>query len=131
MDTMVLTAVYVNVTDPLTEEPLIALFPSVTVISDSKAMLMFANSDTIPSGCTLIESGILLMKGSYSGELTINTSGVLITKVKPTSTKQFYIRKNNITSGETWYIRAYMIYKDASGNTSIVYSTNIQSVTIS
>jgi hypothetical protein len=131
MDSMELKAEYVDSSVTLPDEPLIALFPTIIVDPGNKSMLLFANSDMIPSGCIRMESGILLKKGSYSGELTINTPDILITKVPPASTQQFFIRKNNVTTGDIWYARAYMMYKDSSGKVYIVYSSNTQSVTIS
>ncbi len=126
MGSMNLTAEYVDLSTPIPNDPLIALLPLVAIDADHNSMLFIANRDLVPSGSTLIESGFLLYKASdsWSGELTVDTLNIITAKVKNTSTNQFYIRKNNIVAGETWYVRTYMIYRDTAGNVQIAYSTN-------
>jgi hypothetical protein len=130
MDSMNLTAEYVEAAASLPgpNDPLIALLPSVAIDSASapNSIQFFANRDVVPSDCTLIESGFLLYQSddSWSGDLTINSPGVIIAKVKNSSTSQFYLKKNNVNADETWYARAYMIYKDANGDIQVVYSSN-------
>ena len=126
-----LTAVFVSADTVLVEAPFITLSATVQVDTVGKNMLFTANR-TVPAGYTLIESGVLLLKANtpLSGELTVDTAGVIRGKIKNDSTDQFHIRKNNITGGDTWYARAYLIYRDADGNIITVYSANTESRTM-
>ena len=46
------------------------------------------------------------------------------------STNQFYVRKLNVENEDIWYARAYMIYRDSSGDFVTVYSKNIVEATL-
>jgi hypothetical protein len=126
-----LTAVFVPAETVIVETPFITLSATVQVDTAGNNML-FTASRTVPAGFTLIESGVLLLQSNTppSGELTVDTADVIRGKIKNDSTNQFHIRKNNIADGDTWYGRAYLIYRDADGNIITVYSANTESRTM-
>jgi len=93
---------------------------------------MFTAIRNIPAEYTLVESGVLLLESDtpLSEELTVDTASVIRGKISNASTDQFYIRKTNVTDGDTWYGRAYMIFEDANGNLITVYSENTENATM-
>ncbi len=125
MKNTVLTAVFVDESTEIVNVPFITLSEDVQVDTANKTMLFTAIRD-VPDGYTLVESGVLLLQSNtpLAGELTVDTEGAIRGKIKNDSTDQFYIRKSNITAGDTWYARAYLIYRDASGNIVTGYSGN-------
>ncbi|MDD4238170.1 MAG: cadherin-like beta sandwich domain-containing protein [Desulfotomaculaceae bacterium] len=125
MKNITLAAVYVDESATIVDVPFITLSEDVLVDKANKTMMFIANR-TVPDGYTLVESGIMLLQTNepLSSELTIDTPNAIRGKIKNDSTDQFYIRKLNIEEGDTWYARAYLIYKDTSGNIIIVYSSN-------
>ncbi len=79
-------------------------------VSDSK--IAFFAERNVPSDKTVIETGILISKTAG-----LNLENALI-KAGAKSTQnagQFTVRKANVQPEETYYGRAYLIYKDASG----------------
>ncbi len=134
MEEMTLTAVYEDASASSPEKPLVALFPTSILGIDNQSVLFIASRDNVPSGCTLIECGILLKNGTagLSDELTLDTAGISIAKMKGAFTNQFFVRKNGLTAGTTYYARAYMIYLNSTTNEiHIVYSSNTESKAIS
>src|SRR5690606_20092534 len=125
MEPVTFTAVYVEETESITLVPFVVLSEQVLPDSDNRIML-FTAIRTVPHGYQLLESGILLLQSNQplTDELTVETAGVIRGKIKNTSTDQFYIRKLNITPGDTWHARAYLIYQDANGNVITSYSVN-------
>jgi hypothetical protein len=119
-----LTAVYV-VSGTAASTPFIALFNDALIDTANKTML-FTAVRNVPAGCTLIESGVLLLKANtgLTGELTADTAGAIHGRIENDSTDQFYIRKMDVAAGDTWYARAYLIYQDSHGNIVTVYSPN-------
>ena len=108
-----LQAIYKDVSDTEPVIPIISLCPDV--IDDRGSMMFVANRD-VPDGYTLVESGIILLqKGSLSAELTLDTVNITPYRISNSSTEQFYVRKT-AASGSSWHARAYMIYKDQSGD---------------
>lgn len=125
MKDTVLTAVFGESGTIPASTPFITL--SDQVISDvvNKTITFTAIKD-IPAGFALVECGVLLLKEAetWNGELTVNTGNVILAKILDASTDQFYIMKANVTEGDTWHGRAYLIYKDSDGDTFTVYSDN-------
>ena len=126
-----LEAVFVPNETVIIPVPFITLSEEVQMDTANKTMLFTANR-TVPAGYTLVESGVLLLQSNTApGELTVETEDIIRGKIKNNSTDQFYIRKINITDGDTWYARAYLLYRDAGGNIITVYSGNTVSKTMS
>lgn len=117
-----LTAVFADAAEHLPPVPSITL--SEYVMTDGGAMALTAYRD-LPSGYTLVESGILLSDEAPPGEgLTVNTPGASRGRVGNDSTSQFNIRKSS-AAGTSWYARAYLIYSDGQGNVVTVYSDQL------
>lgn len=118
-----LVAVFIDDSDVIQTEPFITLSQDVLVDYIYKTMI-FTATRNITDGHQLIESGIILLKSDKELEepITLETENILHGKISNNSTQQFYVRKMNIEYGETWYGRAYLIYKDPEGVIKIVYS---------
>jgi len=126
-----LAAVFVDEEVVLDNSPFITLSPDV-IVDYSNKIIMFTAIRNIPAEYTLVESGVLLLESDtpLSEELTVDTASVIRGKISNASTDQFYIRKTNVTDGDTWYGRAYMIFEDANGNLITVYSENTENATM-
>jgi uncharacterized repeat protein (TIGR02543 family) len=124
-----MTAVYVE-KDAAVNAPFISLSNDVLIDTANRTML-FTATRSVPEGYTLVESGVLLLKSDTApSELTVETPNAIHGKIANTSTEQFYIRKSNVGTGDTWYARAYLIYRDNNGNIITVYSENTVSATM-
>ncbi|HOJ10322.1 MAG TPA: leucine-rich repeat protein [Clostridiales bacterium] len=125
MKATALAAVFVDENAPIIETPFIVLSNDVLMDTENKTMIFTANR-YVPADYTLVESGMMLLNSNVppADELTLETENALRGRIKNDSTDQFYVRKSNINTGDTWYARAYLIYQDASGNIITVYSEN-------
>jgi len=72
----------------------------------------------------IVEYGVLLSK---TDNPDLSSAGVIRGRAysKTDYTGQFMITKINVAAGETWYGRAYLIFKDADGNLITVYSNTV------
>lgn len=128
MKNITLTAVHVDENTDIAKVPLVSL--SSIIMSDNND-IVYTVYRSVPAEYTLIESGLVLLKaGSFDGELTLDTPVAIHGKVKNDSTDQFYMRKSDIETGDTWYVRGYLIYKDANGNVITIYSDDTVTTTI-
>lgn len=131
MEATTLTAIFVDQTATLENKPFITLLDNVMEDTTNKTM-GFTASRFVPSGYSLVESGVLLLKSdNLIGELKFDTPNVIRGTIDNSSSNQFYVRKLNISNGDTWYARAYLTYKDANGDSFTVYSGNTVSRTMS
>lgn len=122
-----LKAVFVDEGIPLNNVPFVTLSESDHVMDDTvNRTMMFTIIKNVPAGYTLVECGAMLVKSNVplTGELTVDTPDALRLKLNNFANDQFYVRKINITPGDTWHARAYLIYKDSNGNMVTVYSDN-------
>lgn len=102
-------------------EEAIVLVMSNPVMADSTRIAFYAER-SIPAKYTVIENGILL---NQSAEFDIDTNGVLKAKSSKTSkTGKFTVRKANVSAGDTWYAKAYVIYSDGV-NVYTAYSNTV------
>ena len=126
-----LTAIFVEDTEHVDTTPFITLSEDVIVDKDAKN-IMFVATRNITEDYELVESGIILFKSDtkIEEEITLETENVLVGKIKNDSTNQFYVRKLNVENEDIWYARAYMIYRDSSGDFVTVYSKNIVEATL-
>lgn len=131
MEDTTLKAVYVDEAGALENTPFITLLDNAIVDASNKT-IVFTVTRSIPSGYSLVESGVILLKSNtaLTSELTVATENAIRGEIDNNSTSQFYIRKLNVEAGDTWYGRAYLIYKDGEGNTFTVYSSNTVSRTM-
>ncbi|MBM7871303.1 putative repeat protein (TIGR02543 family) [Clostridium pascui] len=103
--------------------------PSVTIDPDvvanpSTGKMSFLGQINVPSGFTKIECGVVALKSDIiPSSLDFYTTGVVRAKSSTqTSAGQFMMNKANVQPGETWYAKAYLVYKDSSGNLNTIYS---------
>ncbi|ACV61543.1 protein of unknown function DUF291 [Desulfofarcimen acetoxidans DSM 771] len=122
MENTTLVAVFVDIGEEIENKPFITLSDDV-MVNSTNGTIMFTAIKDLPAGFTLVESGVLLLKSA--APVTVDTPNVILGKILDTSANQFYIIKGNVEDGDTWYGRAYLIYKDSEGNTATVYSANI------
>lgn len=124
MNNATLKAEYVD------EDALIMEWPFITLelLQETDAAIAYTAHRNVPDdyGYSLMESGVILIESSEldaDEELTVDTSGAVIGRIKNDSTDQFYIYKNKV--GKTWTARAYLIYRDEAGNIVTVYSEQL------
>ncbi|ACV64460.1 protein of unknown function DUF291 [Desulfofarcimen acetoxidans DSM 771] len=125
MENTTLVAVFVDNGGVIENKPFITLSDDV-MVNSTNGTIMFTAIKDLPAGFTLVESGVLLLKSPTAvADLKVDTPNVILGKILDTSASQFYIIKGNVEDGDTWYGRAYLIYKDGAGHTATVYSANI------
>lgn len=120
---MTVTAVYVD------EEVKVDAKGTTAIIETSKdttgGKLIFVSMSTVPEGCTINKAGIIATNDSSVGTSGEGFNDSTATYVRGNgwtgNAYRFTWTKGNVASGETWYVRAYLIYMDAEGNTHIVY----------
>ena len=68
--------------------------------------------------------GVLLVKSDSPVEVTFDTPGVIVGKSSGYSaqTHTYIINKKNVSAGDTWYGRAFIVYYDADNEMQIAYS---------
>lgn len=86
--------------------------------------ITFTAIKNVPSGFTPIECGVILYDSELENELTLDTEYAYTAKAINMKNDMFYARKINVSSGETWHARAYLIYRDTNGTVYTVYSEN-------
>ncbi|TEB07095.1 Cadherin-like beta sandwich domain protein [Pelotomaculum schinkii] len=120
-----LKAVFVDEGISLNNVPFITLSDHVMADTANRTM-MFTIIKNVPSGYTLVEGGAMLLKSNVplTSALTVDTPDAIRLKLNNFANDQFYVRKINITQGDTWYARAYLIYRDSNNNMVTVYSDN-------
>jgi uncharacterized repeat protein (TIGR02543 family) len=132
-ETLVVEAHYVPKTEVVDTTPFIALLSCVKPDTTNNSITFYA-ARCIPSGYTLIESGMLVINAANYPDtavpITLTTPNVLRGKIANSSTTQFGIRKTKVNTGDTWYARAYMIVKDKNGNILTVYSADTNNGTL-
>ncbi|MBK1811805.1 InlB B-repeat-containing protein [Clostridium sp. YIM B02505] len=122
-----ITAVY-------SETP-IKMLPTLTedkaIVNKDTKKISFISQVNIPTGYTMVECGLVLLKSQTApSSLDFNTLGVVRAKSSYQNTGgQYMMNKTNVALGDTWYARAYLIYKDNQGNVYTLYS-NIVSATM-
>ena len=110
-----LKAVY---TAEVVETPdVIVTLATPAVVAGNK--LAYYAERNVKEGLTVVEAGILL---NQTADFDINTAQIKAVAKQTTHQGQFTVRKANVTSDQTWYGKAYVIYKDAEGVTQFAYS---------
>lgn len=108
---------------------------TVTLLND-KYRLSYSGTCTVPKGYTLVQRGIVLTNQAINDSnindfmigKKINNVNVAICAVSGTA-PQFVSHVNNVKSGQSRTARAFLTYKDASGEEYTVYSTNVVELT--
>ena len=84
----------------------------------------FARS--IPEGYTFVESGILLTRKASPADLVVETLIPSVTRGVSTAAADKdvfgFIKTGMFDKAGTWYLRGYLIYKDANGNLMNAYT---------
>ena len=88
---------------------------------ESRNALIFVSLSSVPEGCTIEKAGVLATNNATLGEnatlFTDTANGVLVlTKPSTSSTYRLSWTKTNVAVGQTWYVRAYLVYTDDGGN---------------
>lgn len=105
-------AVYLS--DATVKDSIVTLSAAQT---DASRISFFAEYDICPE-FTVIEAGILL---SANSGITVDNAQIKATAQSKNNKSQFTIRKANLSSGDTYYGKAYVIYTD-SVNMYTIYS---------
>ncbi|AYF40960.1 hypothetical protein CN246_04455 [Ethanoligenens harbinense] len=116
------TAVYVDSTstvEPEADTTLTGVTPN-----PSAATISFSSQWYVPGGCTVVSHGILVTKGANhtADTFVIGADSVLKATAKNNpSAGTYVVNKCNVTKGDLWYGRAYLVYRDAFGNIVTIY----------
>lgn len=117
-----LQAVFVNEEAEVKKSVLLQI---TNVVSNTAAgKLSFTAERSLPSDTTIVQHGILLTQEDLDeGSFRIGAAGVLKGTATTTGRNGTYaLNKGNANSGDTWYGRAYVVYKEADGTVKTVYS---------
>ena len=95
--------------------------------------LTFVSMSTVPEGCTINKAGMILTDDSSvaSSEDGFNasTAKYALGNAWSGNAYRYTVNKKNVSVGDTWYVRAYLVYTDAEGNVNTVYG-KIESLTM-
>ena len=91
------------------------------VMADETRIAFFAERN-ISSDYEIIETGVIMGK---SAGLTLDNTTIKAVAKSKAQKGQFTVRKKGVVSGETWYARAYVIYRDSTGSAQTIYSNEV------
>ena len=119
-DNIELEAVYVEDTDAI-ERYGNAVIESVTPDKENKK-IQFVSLLNVPEGCKILKAGIVATSDeTKSANLTDeNADFVRYGENLTVRNYKYTWTKNNVN--ETWYVKGYLVYEDANGETKTVYS---------
>ena len=86
--------------------------------------IAFYAERNIDSKYTVIESGILL---SNAADISLDSYTHKAVAASKTNKGQYTVRKANVSIGDTWYGRAYVIYTDGT-NVYTIYSNEVSKI---
>ena len=96
----------------------------VSCNKDSKK-ITFVSMSSVPNSCKIEKAGIIATSNSAIGndKNRFNVANADFVRYGTTSAKNYRYTwtKSNVTEGQAWYVRAYLVYTDANGNTYTVY----------
>ena len=125
---MTLTAVFVGADEAITEQILVSLDGIDTVGVAGKNV--FCYSWYVPSEYTFVKVGILAVNKDNYNEATFvaGTSDSNVYDRQPTQNPSGAASwtKSNVAAGQTWMAKAYVQYRDASGELITVYSDIVE-----
>ena len=120
---LTLTAVFVA------EETVVEAKGTTEIIESTTdgTKLIYVSMSTVPEGCKIEKAGFIVLKNP-GAEMTseakfIDTNADYIMANPWDGSAYRYTLSINNTSGATWYVRAYLRYMDANGNTHTVYGS--------
>ena len=91
------------------------------VMADETRIAFFAERN-ISSDCEIIETGILMGKAE---NLSVESAAIKAVAKSKAQKGQYTVRKANVNMGETWYAKAYVIYRDSTGSAQTIYSNEV------
>ena len=91
------------------------------VMADETRIAFFAERN-ISSDYEIIETGILMGKAE---NLSVESASIKAVAKSKDQKGQFTVRKANVSAGDTWYGRAYVIYSDENGEVYTIYSNEV------
>ena len=86
--------------------------------------LSFVSMSTVPEGCKINKAGIIATNKSEvatSDKFTDKSAMFVRGMSSDKKAVRYTWTKGNVQSGETWYVRAYLVYTDSNGNVHTVY----------
>ena len=98
-----------------------------TDVSKGKGKLSFVSMSTVPNGCKINKAGIIATNNSKlanSNEFT-DKKATFVRGMSSNKKAVRYTWTKSVQSGETWYVRAYLVYTDLNGNVHTVYGDMI------
>lgn len=122
-----LTAVYTDTDFTVTQEPTLTLSTvSYAQVSTGKHKMLWYASMDLPTGYTLVESGILRVvndTAQTTDQMTFDTTGIYrrIIQMSDSVPDQYYYSVT-AADGKGISVRAYIVVKDSQGNLETVYS---------
>lgn len=127
-----LEAVYVD--DNVTVEAKgTAMIESVTP-NASTGKVSFVSVVNVPTNCTMVKGGLVATSNSTIGEnVTADNAAFVKLSTKITSNTKslkYTWTKSGVTASTTWYVRSYLVYRDADGEEHTVYSDAVKAVCI-
>lgn len=121
-----ITAVFSAV--PAAREPIVAISPDPIADPVAKKISFIGQID-LPAGFSLVECGLVVKQSAVPvTDLNFSTAGAIRAKSSSqTATGQYMMNKTGVNHGDTWYARAYLIYKDSGGKVVTIYSAIVSS----
>ena len=117
------TAVYVNDTAEVEAKGMTEIVDKFADKANGK--LTFVSMSTVPEGCTIDKAGIIATNDQTVAEsgdgFNAGTAAYVRGNAWTGNAYRFTWYKSNVGSGETWYVKAYLVYTDAEGNVNTVY----------
>ena len=94
-------------------------------IDKANGKLIFVSMSTVPEGCTINKAGIIATNvesvGTSGDGFNADTAVYVRGNAWTGNAYRYTWSKSKVGSGDTWYVRAYLVYTDAEGNVNTVY----------
>ena len=118
-----ITAVFVN------DETIVEATGTTTIVDIIKDTtnntLSFVSMSTVPEGCTINLAGVIATTNASIGNSGDGFNADTATYARGRSwsgnSYRYSWTKGHINAGDTWYVRAYLVYTDADENVHTVY----------
>lgn len=92
----------------------------------STRKLTFSAALNIPSDCTFVKGGLVATNDNNVGSAVSTYTATYVKQATKGTAKTKSLKytwtKGNVTEDQIWYVRAYLVYKDADGEEITVYS---------
>ena len=92
--------------------------------ADAKKMV-FVSFSSVPTGCVINKAGIIATDvtaiGADEAQFTAENAKFVRGDAWTGTAYRYTWTKTRVEAGAVWYVRAYLIYTDANGNTHTVY----------